>query len=83
MLEVAGAILLAMLILVFLGEFVVVAALLFGVLLTGVAGALVYFLRVAPAEVALGIVAASVLIGSISREASDELRRDTRAPQRE
>jgi uncharacterized membrane protein len=83
MLEVAGAILLAVLILVFLGEFVVVAAVLFGVLLTGVAGALVYFLRVAPAEVALGIVAASVLIGSISREAGDELRRDTRAPQRE
>ena len=83
MLEVAGAILLAVLILVHLGEFVVVAALLFGVLLVGVAGALLYFLRVAPAEVALGIVAASVLIGSISREARDQSRRDTRAPQRE
>ena len=83
MLEVAGAILLAVLILVYLGEFVVVAALLFGVLLVGVAGASVHFLRVAPAEVALGTVAASVLIASISREARDESRRDTRAPQRE
>ena len=83
MLEVAGAILLAVLILVYLGEFVVVAALLFGVLLVGVAGALVYFLRVSPAEVAWGIVAASVLIGAISRETREESRRDTRAPQRE
>jgi hypothetical protein len=44
---------------------------------------LLYFLRVAPAEIAWGIVAAAVLIGSISREARDQSRRDTRAPQRD
>jgi len=79
MLEVAGAILVAVLILVYLGDFVVLAAVLFGVLLTGAAVALVYVLRLTPAEVAWGIVAGSVVIGSIYREASDEAKRETRA----
>jgi len=73
--EVAGAISLAVLVLVYLSGFV--AALLFGVLLVGAAGALMYFFRIPPADVALGIVAASVLIGSIWREAKDESRRDS------
>lgn len=81
MIEVAGAISLAVLVLVYLSGFA--AALLFGVLLVGAAGTLLYFFRVPSAELALGIVAASVLIGSIWREARDESRQDTRAPQRE
>ena len=80
MIEVAGAISLAVLLLVYLSGFA--AALLFGVLLVGVAGVSMYF-RLPPAEVALGIVAASVLIGSIYREANDASRQDSRAPQRE
>jgi hypothetical protein len=67
-----------LLILVVVGRFIVIAVLLFGVLLVVVAAALVYLLRVPPADVALGIVAACVLIGSISREANDESRIDTR-----
>jgi hypothetical protein len=77
MIEVAGAILLAVLVLIYVGGFVVVAALLFGLLLVGVAGALLHFLRVPPGELAWGIVAASVLIGAITREAVDESTRDT------
>jgi len=83
MLEVAGAILVAVVILVYLGDFVVLAAVLFGLLLIGAALALVYFLRLAPVEVAWGIVAASVVIGSIYREASDEVKRGKRARQGE
>jgi hypothetical protein len=78
MIELALAILLALLILVFLGRFAVIAVLLFGVLLSAVAAALIYVLRAPPDDIALGIVAASVLIGSISREAGDESRIDTR-----
>jgi hypothetical protein len=78
MIEVAGAISLAVLLLVYLSGFA--AALLFGVLLVGMAGTLLYFFRVPPAELALGIVAASVLIGSVWREAIDESKRDTRVP---
>jgi hypothetical protein len=75
MLEIAGAILLAVLILVYLGQFVVLAASLFGMLLAAVASALIYFLRAAPSDVALGVLAASVLISSMVRESKDELKR--------
>lgn len=78
MLEVAFGILLAVLILVHLGEFHVIAALLFGGLLAPAAAALVYFLRLAPADIAWGIVAAAVVIGSISREASEDRKRESR-----
>ena len=82
MIEVAGAVLAAVLVLVYLGEFAVLAALLFGALLAGAAGALIYFLRLTPAEVGWGIVAGAVVIGTIYREANSELKRDTRGPQR-
>src|SRR3954465_519491 len=72
MLEIAGAILLAVLILVYLGQFVVLAASLFGVLLAAVSGGLIYFLRATPSDVALGVLAASVLISSMVRESKDE-----------
>jgi len=78
MIELALAIALSSLVLVILGRFVVVAVALFGVFLSAVAAALVYWLRMAPADVAMGIVAACVLIGSISREANDESRIGTR-----
>jgi hypothetical protein len=78
MLEIAGAIVLAVLILVYVGQFVVLAAALYGVLLGAAAGALLYILRATPLEVALGIVAASLVIACISRDADREL---TRAPQ--
>ena len=82
MIEVAGAILVAVLVLVYLGEFAVVVALPFGVLLAGAAGALIYFLRLTPEEMAWGIVAASIVIGTIYREANSEAKRAHRAPQR-
>ena len=83
MIEIAGAVLVAVLVLVYLGEFVVAAAMLFGAVLICAAGLLIYFLRLTPEEVAWGIVAASIVIGSIYREAnSEEKRRDARAPQR-
>jgi hypothetical protein len=72
MLEIAGAILLAVVVLVYVGQFVVLAASLFGVLLAGVAAALIYLLRATPSDVALGVLAASVLISSMVREAKDE-----------
>jgi hypothetical protein len=77
MLEIAGAILLAVLILVYLGQFVVLAASLFGVLLAAVSGGLIYFLRATPSDVALGVLAASVLISSMVRESNDESKRGT------
>jgi hypothetical protein len=80
--EVAGAILVAVLVLVYLGEFVVLIAALFGALLVGAACFLIYFLRLTPEEVAWGIVAASIVIGSVYREANSEAKRHTRAPQR-
>jgi hypothetical protein len=80
--EVAGAILFAVLVLVYLGQFVAFAAALFGVLLVAAAGVLVYVLRLTPEEVAWGIVAASIVIGSIYREANGEAKRDTRTSQR-
>jgi hypothetical protein len=80
--EVGGAILVAVLVLVYLGQFVALAAALFGVLLLAAAGFLLYFLRLAPEEVAWGIVAASIVIGSVYREANSESKRVPRAPQR-
>jgi hypothetical protein len=75
MLELAGAIVLAVLILVYIGQFVVLAAALYGVLLGAAAGALVHFLRATPGEVAFGIVAAAIIIASLSRDEDPELRR--------
>jgi hypothetical protein len=80
--EVSGAILVAVLVLVYLGQFVALAAALFGVLLLAAAGVLLYFMRLTPEEVAWGIVVGAVVIGSIYREANHESKRDTRAPQR-
>ena len=77
MLEIAGALVLAVLVLVYLGQFVALAASLFGVLLAVVAGALIYFLRAAPSDLALGILASSVLIGSMARESNDELKQSS------
>ena len=74
MLEIAGAILLAVVVLVYVGRFVVLAASLFGVLLAAVAAAFIYLLRATPSDVALGVLAASVLISSMVREAKDELK---------
>ena len=82
MIELAGAVLAAVLVLVYLGQFAVVLALLFGALLAGAAGTLIYFLRLTPSEVSWGIVAGAVVIGTIYREASNEAKRDVRAPQR-
>jgi hypothetical protein len=75
MLELAGAIVLAVLILVYVGQFVVLAALLYGVLLGAVAGGLVHLLRATPGEVAFGIVAAAIVIASLARDEDPELRR--------
>jgi fructose-specific phosphotransferase system IIC component len=80
--EVAGAIVVAVLVLVYLGQFAAVVAGLFGVLLVAAAGGLVYFLRLTPEEVAWGIVAASIVIGTIYREANSESKRAPRTPQR-
>ena len=80
--EVSGAILVAVLVLVYLGQFAVVAAGLFGLLLVGAAGFLLHFLRLTPEEVAWGIVAASIVIGTIYREADSGPKRAPRAPQR-
>jgi hypothetical protein len=74
MLEIAGAILLAVVVLVYVGQFVVLAAALFGALLAAVAAALIYLLRATPSDVALGVLAASVLISSMVRESKDELK---------
>lgn len=82
MIEVAGAIGVAVLVLVYLGEFEPLLAALFGVLLVAAAGVLVYLLRLTTEEVAWGIVAASVVIGTIYREANSEAKRAPRAPQR-
>src|SRR3954462_12956194 len=76
-LEVGGAIVLAVLILVYLGQFLVLAASLFGVLLAAVSGGLIYFLRATPSDVALGVLAASVLISSMVGESKDESKRGT------
>lgn len=78
MLEVAFGIVLAVLILVHLGGIHVLAALLFGCLLVPAAVALVHFLRLAPLDIALGIVAAAVVIGSISREAGEDAKQGSR-----
>ena len=82
MIEVSGAILVAVLVLVYLGEFAALLAALFGVLLVAAAGVLVYFLRLSTEEVAWGIVAASIVIGTIYREANGGSKRAPRAPQR-
>ena len=80
MLEVAAAIVVAVLVLIYLGEFVVVAASLFGLLLVGVAGVLIFVLRLTPAEVGWGIVVGSVVIATIAREAARDSKPDPRAP---
>jgi hypothetical protein len=77
-LEVAAAIVVAVLVLIYLGEFVVVAASLFGLLLVGVAAVLVFVLRLTPAEVGWGIVVGSIVIATIAREASSDSKADTR-----
>lgn len=77
MLEIAGAILLAVVVLVYVGQFMVLAATLFGVLLAAVAAALIYLLRATASDVALGVLAASVLISSMVRESKDELKPGT------
>ena len=82
MLEVAAAIVVAVLVLIYLGEFVVVAASLFGLLLVGVAGLLVFVLRLTPAEVGWGIVVGSIVIATIAREAARDSKADTRPQQK-
>ena len=82
MIEVAGAIAVAVMVLIYLGEFGAAIAALFGLLLIFAAGVLVYFLRLTTEEVAWGIVAASIVIGTIYREANGEAKRDARDPQR-
>ncbi len=82
MIEVAGAIGVAVMVLVYLGQFEVAAAALFGALLVAAAGVLIYFLGLTTEEVAWGIVAASIVIGTIYREANSEAKRDARPPQR-
>ena len=70
MLEVAGGIVLAVLILVYFGEMHALMAALFGGFLLLSAAALTYLLRVGSTEIALGIVVAAVVLGSILREAN-------------
>ncbi len=82
MIEVGVAVFVAVLVLVYLGQFVAAAALLFGLVLLGAAACLLYFLRLTPEEVAWGIVAASIVIGSVYREANSEAKREARGPQR-
>jgi hypothetical protein len=77
MLEIAGAILLAVVVLVYVGQFMALAASLFGALLAAVATALIYLLRATPSDVALGVLAASVLISSMVRESKDESKPGT------
>ena len=72
MLEVAAAIVVAVLVMIYLGEFVVLAALFFGLFLVGVSGILIYVLRLSPTEVGWGIVAGSVVIATIAREAAHD-----------
>jgi len=43
---------------------------------------LLYYLRLTPEEVAWGIVAGSIVIGSVYREANSESKRPARGPQR-
>ena len=80
MLEVAGGILLGVLILVYFGGMRVLSAALFGCILVAAALALVYVLGFDPIDVAVGIVVAAVVLGSIQREASkDEAQESRRA----
>lgn len=72
MVEVAGGILLGVLILVYFGGMGVLAAVLFGGILVPAAAALVYLLRFAPIDIALGIVVAAVVLGSVMREAGEK-----------
>jgi hypothetical protein len=72
MLEVAGGIVLAVVILVYFGGMHVLLAGLFGGLLVPAAAALAYLFRMGPTEIALGIVVAAVVIGSIVREWSED-----------
>ena len=78
MVEMAGGILVAVLLLVYLGEIHVAAAALFGGLLVPFAAGLVLFLRLPPVDVAVGIVGAALVIASICREANEDKRQETR-----
>lgn len=78
MLELASGILVAVLILVRFGGVHVLAALLFGGLLIPTAVALAHYFRLAPADIALGMLAAAVVIGSISREAREDQKQEGR-----
>ena len=80
MLEVAGGILLGVLILVYFGGMRALAVGLFAGVLVPASAALVYLLRFDPIDVAVGIVVAAVVLGSIQREASkDEAQEGRRA----
>ena len=80
MLEVAGAILFGVLILAYFGGMRLYAAAVFGAILVPAAWALVYLLRFDPIDVAVGIVVATVVLGSIQREAGkDEAQEGRRA----
>ena len=72
MAEVAGGILLGVLVLVYFGGMGVLAAALFGVILVPAAWALVYLLSFDPIDIAVGVVVATVILGSIQREASED-----------
>ena len=72
MLEVAGGIVLAVLILVFLGGMNPFSAALFGAFLVPVAAALVFYLSFGITETAVGIVVAAVVLASILREAKQD-----------
>jgi hypothetical protein len=71
-LEVAGGILLGVLILVYFGRMRALAAGLFGGILIPAAAALVHLLRFDPIDVAIGVVVAAVVLGSIQREARED-----------
>jgi len=77
-LEVGGGILLGVLILVYFGGVRAFAAGLFGGILVPSAAALVYLLHFDPIDVAVGIVVAAVVLGSIQREASKDEAQDGR-----
>ena len=80
MLQLGGGIVLGVLVLVYFGGMRVIAAALFGGILVPAAWALVYLLRFDPIDVAVGVVVAAVVLGSIQREASrDEAQEGRRA----
>lgn len=73
-----GGIVLGVLILVYFARMRVFAAALFGAIVALAAAGLVHFLGFAPIDIALGVVVAAVVLGSILRESNEDRVRGER-----